>query len=172
MNAWDTNLVLQEYRYGIHWELLRRILKGKCGHLTPKETRILHVVSAGGFWPEQRRYQCGISDSELCTACRLEAGTAQHRIHDCPATEADKMLRIAAGEATQLPPEARRPKLAPLVEMGLPPQLLDWTREEVELEVGHMSHHTDGRLHGDGSGFEKKTRRSCRNASKLLVRLS
>ncbi len=168
--GWDAEAVIRRYRFGIHWDLLRDMLNGKRGNLTAREKRILHIVIVGGFWPEQRRYDCGLSGSALCTACGIEAGTSYHRIHDCGAFEADKVLSRAAGESCNLPPEAYDPELAPLLLMGLPAFPLDWREEEVTIVEGEMPMVMSGSLYGDGSGLHQTIPR-CRVATWALVKL-
>ncbi len=171
MNDWNIDEVMKEYRFGVHWDLLRKVIKGKCGWLSPKEKRVLQVVTAGGFWPEHRRWMCGISPSATCSACGLTVGTNWHRVHDCPAADAERARRRAAGEAARLPPEAFKPGLAPLLHMGLPPQPLDWVCDEVEYDEGSLGYHTDGFLYGDGSGYEQQHRNN-RHATWSLIRMS
>ncbi len=145
-----------EYVHGIDWWLLRRMLAGKVGDLTPPERRILAVVASGGFWPEDRRYQCGYRDSSLCEACMLEVGTDVHRIHDCGAVSNDLIFAVAAGHLPRLPRDARKPALAPLLEMGLPPRPEPWQPIDGSYEDGHLTTDADQWVCGDGSGYHQQ----------------
>ncbi len=169
-HGWDVDAVLHEYRFGIHWDLLRSVLRGKRGDLPGRERRILQVLSSGGFWPEERRWQCGLLSSPLCTACGLANGTPYHRIHDCGAFDSERALRRAAGDSTRLPQESHEPGLAPLLHMALAPFPLDWREEEVNVIEGDMGLFTSGSLYGDGSGHHQSVPR-CRTATWALVRL-
>ncbi len=136
MHNWDTDLVLQRYQHGIHWQLLRDALLGKIADLSAREKKILHVVVAGGFWAEERRWRAGISKSPLCTACGLEHGSQAHRIHDCGAFESERALKMAAGDYQRLPRDSLDPGLAPLREMGLPPLPALWQPSDIVIEEG------------------------------------
>ncbi len=152
---WDTEFVLDTYKYGIHWQALRDILRGKSCWLGAREKNILHVVVAGGFWPEERRWQAGLRRSPLCEACGLLPGTALHRLHECGACEAERVLGIAAGEYLRPPAEAFHPGLAPLITMALPPLPIGWCDDEVIIQEGDMDIITEGPVYGDGSGFHQ-----------------
>ncbi len=62
-------------------------------------------------------------------------------------------MQLAAGEAHRLPREAREAGYAPLLNMGLPPQPLDWQFDDVEFVEGDFDFVTDGYVYGDGSGY-------------------
>ncbi len=47
---------LHEYRNGVDWEIVRRLLNGQ-GVLSPAERRVFGVVAVGGLWPEERRWK-------------------------------------------------------------------------------------------------------------------
>ncbi len=155
MYSWDADEILYSYRYGIHWELLRQVLRGKRGDLTGKERRLLQVVASGGFWPEERRWQCGLLESPNCVACGMAIGTPGHRLHDCGAFDSERVLRRAAGDLCRLPPETSHPGLLPLLLMGLPPYPLDWQEEEMVVVEGEMPLVTGGILYGDGTGHNQ-----------------
>ncbi len=154
-HGWDADQVLEEYKFGINWQLLRDILNGRKGELDAKQKRLLHIVSTGGFWPEERRWQCGLLPSATCTGCGDPKARPFHRLHDCGADEAWRILEIAAGNASRLLAEARRPRPQPLVDMGLPPQALDWNFIEADDEEGEFSMGCDGYVYGDGSGYHQ-----------------
>ncbi len=162
--------ILRTYGHGIHWELIRDVLRGKRAGLTAREKKVLLVVAAGGFWPEERRWQAGLVTTPLCTACGLEHGTDDHRLHDCAAFEAERVLRLAAGNLARLPEDAHDPGLAPLLLMGLPPLPLGWREEEVTIVEGDLPLYTEGALYGDGSG-QCQDDPLCRIATWSLVRL-
>ncbi len=170
MHSWDVEGILTTYRYGIHWELLRQALRGKRGELSGKERRLLQVVASGAFWPEERRWRCGLLESPVCVACGMAVGTPGHRLHDCGAFDSERALRRAAGESFRLPAEASHPGLAPLLLMGLPPYPLDWQEEEMVVVEGEMPLIMDGTLYGDGTGHNQNII-SCRTAAWSLVRL-
>ncbi len=154
--SWNLDAILVEYVHGIDWWLLRRMLARKVGDRTPPERRILAVVASGGFWPEDRRYQCGYRDSSLCEACMLEVGTGVHRIHDCGAMSNDLIFAVAAGHLPRLPRDARKPALAPLLEMGLPPRPEPWQPIDGSYEDGHLTMDADQWVCGDGSGYHQQ----------------
>ncbi len=167
---WDTDHIIDTYRHGVHWDVLRDVLRGKALWLAPREKRILHVVAAGGFWPEERRWQAGLRKSPLCEACGLLPGTHPHRLHECDAYEADRALGIAAGVYQRLPAEALRPGLAPLVCMALPPLPIGWEKEDITIVEGNIDMCIGGPLYGDGSGFHQSDH-LCRTSTWSLVRL-
>ncbi len=157
--SWDADAVMAKYTHGIDWWLVRRMLNGNIGDLLPAERRILAVVTAGGFWPEHRRYHCGLRNSPLCDTCNLEDGTPQHRLHDCGAMANDIILGIAGGHIPRLPQEAREPAYAPLLEMGLPPRAVPWQPIVGNFVEGSLSMDPGGNRHtyGDGSGFNQQS---------------
>ncbi len=169
-HGWDVGAVLRTYSHGIHWDLVRDVLRGKRTHLTACEKRLLHVVSVGGFWPEERRWHCGLAASPVCDACGLEDGSSRHRLHDCGAFAAERALRRAAGTLHRLPRDALDPGLAPLLHMGLPPLPIGWREEECTIIEGDLPLVTDGVLYGDGSG-QCQDQPLCRSATWSLIRL-
>ncbi len=170
MHEWNIDAILYEYRHGIHWDIVRDVLRGKKGNLSAREKRLLQVVCSGGLWAAERRWQCGLLPTSTCSACGLEVGTDFHRLHDCSATAAERSLRRAAGSLPRLPREALHPGLAPLLIMGLPPLPLGWQEEEFNIIEGDLPLFTEGALYGDGSG-QCQDQPLCRVATWSLVRL-
>ncbi len=169
-NEWDVDAIMQKYKHGINWALLRDVLCGRRGRLSPRERNILLVVATGGFWPEHRRWNNGLLESPECSACGHPMSTPWHRIHDCSATAATKCLLRAAGDAQRLPHVASDPALAPLAEMGLPPVSEPWAPTAEITTEDDMPLHVDGCLYGDGSGYYQE-RRDTRIATYSLVRM-
>ena len=151
--GWDGEAVILQYRHGIDWALLRRVLLGKEGNLSPAEKAALRVVACGGFWPEERRWLAGLSGHGTCEACCEATGSPRHRLYQCEPLQFT--LHCARCEE-RLPARALDREwsraLEPLATWGLPPRAVTWQPIPAEDPQGDISVGHAGLSFGDGSG--------------------
>ncbi len=158
-NNWATGAVSERYSDGIDWSAIRELLQRASGNLAVAERHALVVLVSGGFWPEERRWQCGgYLPSGTCLWCFEELGTAAHRLSgECMgADSALGWMRLAGRRITR---ETVGQELAPLLERGLPPFVCDIRPREIDVEVGHVPIGTQGDGYGDASGVGFKNAR-------------
>ncbi len=151
---WNEHEVMELYRHGIDWPLLRAFLNDT-GGATAHERKALAIVVTGGFWPEDRRHAKNMRGSPLCAACGAERGTARHRLHDCLAMLYDSYSAEAHGRLPRPPRELSEPAWAPLACMGLPPKPRPWAPAAFDYEEGHVPMDVDISTFGDGSGYKQ-----------------
>ncbi len=74
-HSWPAEAVMQTYRGGIDWDLLRRALNGKVGDLNAVEKRGLQLLVCHGYWSDARRWKAGYQGHSSCRACAWEEVT-------------------------------------------------------------------------------------------------
>ncbi len=157
--SWPAADVMQVYKGGVDWPLIRRALNGKVGELGALERHALELLVCNGFWSDERRWKAGYQGHSSCRACAWEAGGIQHIIHaQCSAMEWHTSQRRALGLSIQLPEAALSEGYQPLACMGLPPRSRKWEPVPAEPHEGHISMAAGRDLFGDGSGLNQSSR--------------
>ena len=80
--------VLEEYRYGIDWVLLRNVLRD--GTIPRKQVYALKGLIRQAAWEEQESHAVGVWDTSECELCRCpNATTVIHHLWGCGATDSE-----------------------------------------------------------------------------------
>ncbi len=152
--GWQGDKVDAEYANGIDWDLIRDLLRGKCGDLTSAEKRALEVLCCGALWPEKRRWLAGGGlPTGSCMRCCRELADERHSLHECEALELDIMWAKIAGRFKEECHGIDNPALAPLTLAGLPPRRETFGPPEVEFQEGEVRIGSHGTFYGDASGI-------------------
>ncbi len=158
-HSWPAAAVMQVYRGGIDWSLIRRALNGKVGELSALEKRALELLVCNGFWSDARRWRAGYQGHATCRACAWEEGDLQHIVHaQCSAMQWHRAQRRAIGLSHRLPEEAMGDGYQPLSCMGLPPRAGKWEPVPEQPHEGFISMAAGRDLFGDGSGLHQNSR--------------
>ncbi len=172
-NDWEGDAVMDKYHEGVHWDVIRDLMRSSSGIVDAKEKRAMMTLVCGGFWPEYRRWKHGLADSPECTACHGAPATPAHRLHQCDAMEYQRTQWLAAGRVTNDKYDDCQPGDAPMWEMGLPPMPMKWSPIDIDFCEGHLNigggNDPGGDMYGDGSGYNQDSR-VCRIATWALVR--
>ncbi len=151
---WDSDKVKERYKYGIDWGALRKKLRGQ--ELLPAERHALLVVATGAFWSDDRRWRAGMVPTGSCTSCFCHHGTDRHHLHECEGLNWELTRHQLRGRcAARIHRDADDASLAPLLEMGLPPQQNPWQPLEMEVREGGIDMGVEGECFGDGSGYHQ-----------------
>ncbi len=165
---------MKVYAEGVEWESVRQLLREKDGALGPREKRALVVTACGGFWPEARRWRNGLRDSAECEACQHPYASDRHRIHECDAMEFASTMWVVGGRTSRIDPRLADKDHSPLMCMGLPPVVVQWTPVECQYIEGAIGMGSGAagydEVFGDGSGYRQQHRK-CRIATWAIVRM-
>ncbi len=154
----DREKVIERYRYGIDWQLVRDKLKGdpsSAKHdLDGAERWALQLLVCDAIWPEARRWLAGYTSVGTCRNCYLDIGTTWHNLVECGATLNDMVQHRWAGRS--LPPEGQLsdPAIAPLVVRGLPPRNRGWAPRKEQTVERRITLNSEGIVYGDGSAIQ------------------
>ncbi len=167
--GWDHDAILERYKFGIEWPMVRAVLRSKT--FRPTARRALQVVQAGGFWSDERRWLCGLKEDPGCGTCQEAVGDDEHYFSvQCPAVQIEMLWRRIAGEPHATPCTYAHPELAPLNYLGLPPRTKPWKPAAEAPVEGWLSMGPDSTTYGDGSGYHQQIR-DARIATWSVVRL-
>ncbi len=155
--AWDRSAVLERYKHGVDWDMMRRILASKS--VSPVGRRALQIFMAGGFWSDERRWLSGLKEDPSCALCQEAVGDDEHFIAaQCPAVQIALMWRRLAGEDCSDPQCLGDPSLSPLIYLGLPPRAARWLPTPEMQSEGWLTMGGVGMSYGDGSGYRQQLR--------------
>ncbi len=119
-------------------------------------------MTAGGFWSDERRWNCGLADAALCSSCGSGVGSELHFFSgECEAVASHLTWERIAGRVKKTPRSVKDPGLAPLVCMCLPPRATSWSpvaEHETEGALSQLSDLAGGMTFGDGSGYRQNMR--------------
>ncbi len=167
--GWDHEAILERYKFGIEWPMVRAVLRSKT--LRPTARRALQVAQAGGFWSDERRWMCGLKEDPGCGTCHEAVGDDEHYFGvQCPAVQIEMTWRRIAGEPHTTPCTYAHPDLAPLNYLGLPPRWRPWKPADEAPVEGWLSMGPDSTTYGDGSGYRQQIREA-RIATWSVIRL-
>ncbi len=166
---WDAPAVEARYANGIDWDYIRTTLMTP--GLTATAKRALQVLTAGGFWSDERRWMHGYAPTPECTICHEAVGGDAHFFRgDCGAVRDVLLWERIACRPCDTSELFEDPSLAPLTEMFLPPRVSKWLPIPAARMDGHLSMDVFTHGYGDGSGYRQREK-DHRVATWAVVRL-
>ncbi len=155
--AWDVDSVCRKYEDGIDWEYVRSVLLAPS--LSAAARRALQVLTAGGFWSDERRWLNGYAPTPACATCNEAVGDDEHFFRgDCAAVKIALLWEQIASRPNALSDHFDDKALAPLTQMLLPPRVGRWKPVPEHPVEGWLDMQHDGQTYGDGSGYRQRDR--------------
>jgi len=75
------------YEHGVDMTVAKKLTR-KAEKLGDQATvGLIRTVATASFWPRQRKFDCGLVHSPLCTRCGRQPETSKHRYWECEAND-------------------------------------------------------------------------------------
>ena len=150
-SQWDVMAVLNRYKHGIDWGLLRYFLASAKSPLTPCQRRGLALAATNGIWEEERKWLAGFLPSGTCLLCFSGQGTKEHRLCSCPGVVHQIDWAWVEGSVPRHPATLDLPDLVPLRLFGWPPAPVERVCAPTVWIQGELTAGRPGTYYGDGS---------------------